>query len=126
MSNSTALLIGNVIAIVAILLPILLAKFGKIDQKFEEIMRQYNAQAIQINSILVGDLQALREKQKIFEERFREVNEWIKTLRKRTHGLANEAHAQRIDLELVKKGQVGGPIEPRTLADLDATDAEDN
>lgn len=60
---------------------------------------------LQINTILEGDVRELREQVRRLETG---QDEWTKTLRQRTHDLADEQNKMRLEFELLKVGKVHG------------------
>jgi archaellum component FlaC len=80
------------------------------DERVKEANTQYNSTTAsfatlhgQINTILQGDVRRLDERVKRLESG---QDEWTKTLRDRTHDLANELNAQRLQIELLKAAKV--------------------
>lgn len=86
-------------------------KFDEINKKFEEVTSntnggfnkvtsQFNEMAIQVNTILQGDVRELRLRINKLES---DQNEWIKTLRDRTHELTTQMNRIVLDVALMKK-----------------------
>lgn len=70
------------------------AQFASINESFKNI-------ALQINTILEGDVRELQARVQRLESG---QDEWTKTLRQRTHDLGNELQTMRLELELLKVG----------------------
>lgn len=67
--------------------------------QFSSINESFGKIALQINTILEGDVRELQSRVGRLESG---QDEWTKTLRQRTHDLATEVNALRLAVELVK------------------------
>ncbi len=72
-------------------------------QQFSSINESFSKIALQINTILEGDVRELQARVQRLESG---QDEWTKTLRGRTHELGDHVNALRLDVELMKKGIV--------------------
>jgi len=72
------------------------------NNKFEKLQQSFNDMALQVNTILEGDVRELRVKFEKFEAG---QDEWTKNLRERVHALAT--HTTRLEVDLVTlKGEL--------------------
>lgn len=126
MSNGIIILIGNVIAILAIIVPLIAKAQAATSRKLDSMQRTITDQALQINTILQGDIRELRQTVKSHEDRLRSFetgeSNWMRILRERTHDHANHLHSIFTDLELMKQGRAiprRAAIDPKGISDAD-------
>lgn len=98
LSTAVIALIGNAIAVYTIVSnkqekfkDVINNKFERVilesNNKFTSLQNDFNKMAMQLNKLLEGDLRVLQVKLERFELG---QDEWTKTLRERTHSIANE------------------------------------
>lgn len=71
-----------------------------VEDQFTEVNKSINKMAIDINTILVGDVRELRARVVLLENG---QNEWTKTLRQRTHDLAGNIQTLQLEVALIKE-----------------------
>lgn len=74
---------------------------SSMDSQFITLNTQFSKMNIQINTILEGDIRELRGRILKIETG---ADEWTKTIRERTHILANQLHMLQTEMVLLKNG----------------------
>lgn len=99
--------LGNVLTILAFVVTGFVAYFGQqrsVDAQFaflkESVDVKFSALALQINTILEGDIRELRARVKDLETGH---NEWTHALRDRTHKLADEMGALVLKVDRLER-----------------------
>jgi hypothetical protein len=116
--DTVQLIVATAVALLGIITPVAMAvgsrlrvtmteQFQVLTKNIDALKEQHNVQALQINTILQGDIRELRGRVVGLEDRLRTIETgegtWMGVLRNRTHDLANEVNTLALDLDRVKR-----------------------